>query len=305
MIVGPDADSAAEADGPDTTGTPDARLDAAFDAAEAQLRGVVKQVITAARVEIEAAEADIAQREAETAALQAALAAERLHLVADRKELVKHVSVIRERERAVDGAAAEVAELREQATTALATALERSAQLVEQAEAQAAERAASAKAAAEAELSAARDQASATQAQLARRVEAVGVESEAILQRAVDHGLMIVSTAKESAERSKAELREVIVQMQEFLDREETKIELDAEVEIDLRDPLAADPVDTGSDAVLVAAGNTGAADAADLSDASDASGPSADPTDPSDVHVADAVRRAVRDWSVARGSAD
>ena len=310
MMVEDDAGSDAQADDPDE------RLNALLEGAQAELRRVVQQVVAAARNDVEAAAEAVAERETEVAALQAAVAAERLHLVADRKALVKDVTEIRERERAVGVAEAEVAQLRDQATVELANALERSAQLIEQAEINAREHEARSRAKAEAELRSAREKVADTHAHLARRLEAVGTESEAILQRAVDRGLIIVSEAEASAERSKAELRKIVEQIQQYLDREKMQIELETETQIDLRDPPAAAPVTkntlleppvptpeppepTEAAPVLVPFSVSSAAAKVDP--------PTPEPSDveADEDRVAEIVRRAVRKWSVSTRSAD
>jgi hypothetical protein len=286
------------------------RLDALVETAHTQLREVVERATAEAQADLEAAIAAVAEREKEIAALLAGVAAERVHLVADRESLEARTADVLERERAVDGAAEEVAELREQATVALASALERAARLTEEAEAQAREHQARARTEIDAERRAARERAEEIHAQLARRLEAVGKESEAILQRAVDRGLMIVSAAEDSAARSKAELRRVVTQIETFLEREPVEIGFDTESRIDLREPAGA----RSEPAPHRAPGNWPESDFEPLpvpSGGADnravAESPADDPqiVDPAEQHVADAVRRAVRDWSVSRNGAN
>jgi hypothetical protein len=257
---------------------PDALLDALLAAAQEQLREVVQRATSAARRDVEAAAASVAAREIEIASLQAALAAERAHLVADREALERRAAEIGERQRAVDAAADEVSQLRERATIGLASALERSAQLVEQAEARA-----------------------------ATRLEAVGAESEAILQRAVERGLAIVSDAEASVERSKSELRQLVGQISEYLEREKLQSELEMETHIDLRgstgvlldpDALHTEGLDpeTTADATVEEL----------PTDASDGSvAETIETIETTEHRVTDAVRRAVRNWSVSRQDAE
>lgn len=277
---------------------PERRLDALLDAAQDQLREVVRRSTAAARDGLAAAAAAVAEREVEIAALQAGITAERAHLVADREALELRTAELLERERAVDAAAADVAELRERATVGLASALERSARLVEEADAHAAERAARAT-----------------------------VEAAAILQRAADRGREIVATAETAAARSKAELRHLVAQIEGYLEREQLQIDLDAELRIDLRDavgtrpepPTAASgpaPDSTGdrdTETVVVPGDWPEAAFAPVLvpsvaSDDGIAHGRADDegPVDAAAEHrVADAVRRAVRGWTAARQDAE
>ena len=282
---------------------PERRLDALIDATHDQLREVVRRSTADAREELAAAAAAVAEREVEIAALQAAITAERVHLVADRDALEVRMAELLERERAVDAAAAEVADLRARATLGLASALERSARLIEEADAQAAERAIRAK-----------------------------VEATATLQRAVDRGREIVATAEAAAARSKAELRQLIAQIEGYIEREQLQIDLDAEPRIELVDrdlhdtdlsamtatrfdvPAAEDEPGSastgeGDDEVVVPGDWPAAAFAPVLvpsavshdGAATDGSGPEA-PIDAAAEHrVTDAVRRAVRGWSAAR----
>ena len=214
----------------------DASLNALLEAAQAQLRDVVEEATSSARKDVEAAATAVAEKEGEIASQQASLASERLQLDADRKVIERHAAEVTERERAATAKEVEVAELKERATSALASALERSAQLVEEAEAKVEEREARSRAEMEEELLAARAQASDMFAQAERRLEAVSKESEATLQRAVDRGLHIVETAEVSADRSKAELQELVTQIEEYLNREKMQFDLEAELQIDLRE---------------------------------------------------------------------
>lgn len=292
------------------------RLDALVETAHAQLREVVERATAEARADLDAASAAVAEREKEIAALQAGIAAERVHLVADRESLEARTAEILERERVVEAAADEVADLREQAAAALASALERAAQLTEEAEAQAREREARARIEIDAERQAARQRAEEIHAQLARRLEAVGKESEAILQRAVDRGLLIVSAAEDSAARSKAELRQVISQIEAFLEREPVEIGFDTEARIDLREPAgeASEPPPPRapgnwpeSDFEPLPVPSSGAEDSAIAgSPAGECQGvDSAGSIGLAEQEVADAVRRAVRDWSMSRKGAN
>lgn len=301
----------------------DASLNALLESAQEELRDVVEKATSSARKDVEAAAAAVASKEKEIAAQQASLASERLQLDADRKVVERHVAELTDRERAATAKAAEVAELKERATTALASALERSAQLVEEAEAKAEEREARSRAEMEEELLAARAQASDMFAQAERRLEAVSKESEATLQRAVDRGLHIVETAEVSADRSKAELQELVTQIEEYLNREKMQFDLEAELQIDLREgagnETAADieksetPATAETAAVLVPfevpseeSQAPRAADAVACEEAVetyfDPDAPEAEAeADDADDRVADAVRRAVRNWSTSR----
>lgn len=287
---------------------PERRLDALLDATHEQLREVVRRSTADAREELAAAAAAVAEREVEIAALQAAITAERVHLVADRDALELRMAELLERERAVEAAAADVADLRARATIGLASALERSARLIDEADAQAAERAVRAK-----------------------------VEATATLQRAVDRGREIVATAEAAAARSKAELRQLVAQIEGYIEREQLQIDLDAEPRIELGDrdlhdidrsdvdlsamaamrfdvTAAEDEAGTastreGDDDVVVPGDWPAAAFAPVLvpsaashdGAATDRSG-SENTIDAAAEHrVADAVRRAVRGWTAAR----
>ena len=265
---------------------PEHRLDALLDAAQVQLREVVRQATAAAREDLAAAAAAVAAREAEIAALQAGMTAERAHLVADREALELRAAEIGEREGAVELAAAEVAELRERATLGLASALERSARLVEEAEAQAEERAARAR-----------------------------IEADATLQRAGDRARDIVATAAAQAARSKAELRRLVAQIEGYVEREQLQIELDGDVPHVAEPPVEAShvaetpPVEESAvpgewpaaafAPVLVPSGGP------DHVAATDGPGPDRSVDVSAEHRVADAVRRAVRGWSAARQDAE
>jgi hypothetical protein len=308
-----------------TDGT-DASLNALLEAAQEQLRGVVEQATSSARKDVEAAAAALAERESEINGLEASLTSERLQLAADRENLERHVASVTERERAAAATSTETAELKERTTAALANALERSAQLVEEAEARVEESETRSRAEIEAELLSARAEATEIEAQAARRLEAVGNESEATLQRAVDRGLKIVSTAEVSAERSKAELRQLVSQIEEYLDREKMQIDLEAELQIDLRQeateetianldwaktlaPAEVTPVLVAAEASTDEAQAPRAADAVACDPAVEAyfepDAPKAAIEDAADDRVADAVRRAVRNWSESRQQAE
>jgi hypothetical protein len=126
---------------------------------------------------------------------------------------------------------------------------------------------------------------------------------------------MIVSAAEDSAARSKAELRGVITQIENFLEREPVEISFDTESRIDLRESTGA----RSEPAPHRAPGNWPESDFEPLpvpSGGADnravAGSPAGEPqivdpqiVDSAEQHVADAVRRAVRDWSVSRNGAN
>jgi hypothetical protein len=301
-------------------------LNALLEAAQHQLRDVVEQATSSARKDVETAAVVLEEREKEIAALQATLSAERLRLATGSDNVAQRVAEVTERQKAVDAQALEVESLKERATKVLADALERSARVIEEADARVEENEAQSKAEIERELLAARAQASDVYAQADRRLEAVATESEAMLQNALDRGVKIVSIAEVSAERSKSELRQLVTQIEEYLTREKMQIDLESELQIDLRgatdedadsadsatdmtgdlDPVDVSPLLAGSELSLEESQRPDAVACEDaMEHYFEPSGPETSVEAESSDRVADAVRRAVRNWSTSRPEAD
>jgi hypothetical protein len=304
----------------------DASLNAVLAAAQEQLRTVLEEATSTARHDVKAAAAEVAAREAEIENLRATVLAEHVSLDAQRAALENQITITDELRRAAEAQTAEAKELNHRATKSLADALERSAQVVEEAEARVQADEEKSKARIERDLHDAKLRAAEIHTQAARRLEAVGVESEAMLQRAVERGHAIVETATSSAKQSKADLLELVKRIQEYLDTEVTPaIDLDAALAIDVRSEV--EPVEAESGTVTLFPGRVDASSESDdeprpfeavadetameayfnpsvaAGDDAVEEGEDAEEATP-DERVADAVRRAVRSWGSTRQEA-
>jgi len=330
-------------DSTETAAATEESLNAVLEAAQQRLRDVLEQATSTVRHDVESAASAVAQREAEIAERQASLTEEGSRLEAERADLAERIAAVNELRTAADTQLKEAAELNDQAAGALADALERSASVVEEAQARIRADESTAKAQREAELLDARNHAAEIHAQATKRLEAAGLECEAMLKQAVDRGLGIVSIAQASADQSKADLRQVVERIEEYLRQEtSTDLDLEAELDIDLRsstdsedtdesepanvapllgqvdesgeqdEPLRAaeavaqeESLDAYFDAsVTVDDGSTEDESAEDESTEDESAEDESTEDDADDQRVANAVRRAVRGWSSARQEA-
>lgn len=304
--------------------------------AQNQLRDVIEKATSEAREDVEAAAAAVAAREQELSALESSLLSERATMQAQWDSVSERAATIAEREREVEAQIEETELLRDRAAQTIADALERSAQMIEEAETRVTEEEAASRARMEAELEAARTKAEQVHEQAKKRLEAARAESAVTLQRAAERSVGIVAAAEASVERSKAQLRQLVERIQQFLDwQETTALDLDAELDFDVRagfESVSAKTVEPGAEEAPagVAEAPAGAeehhvgvapalgaidvsANGADQevagvvagsetteSDVEGADQP-ADEAESSDERVAKAVRRAVQGWSSTR----
>ena len=240
-----------------------------LEGVRAQLRDAIEAANRAASQQVASAAEAVAAREAAVTERENELAAETERLQADRISLTERLAEANELRRQVDADLAEASGLKERASSSLADALERSAQLLEETQARVREE----ETRLEAQVRAAEERAAELEEQAETRLEAARTEAAALLERAVERSLAIVAEAEDDADRLRGPLRELSGQIESFLEWEagessETNEPADpAPAEIDLRSP---------SDDDAETAGEDGA----------------------DDTRVVDAVRRAVRGWA-------
>lgn len=220
--------------------------------AQNQLRDVIEKATSEAREDVEAAAAAVAAREQELSALESSLLSERATMQAQWDSVSERAATIAEREREVEAQIEETELLRDRAAQTIADALERSAQMIEEAETRVTEEEAASRARMEAELEAARTKAEQVHEQAKKRLEAARAESAVTLQRAAERSVGIVAAAEASVERSKAQLRQLVERIQQFLDwQETTALDLDAELDFDVRagfESVSAKTVEPGAE---------------------------------------------------------
>ena len=305
--------------------SPTAGLDAAIESAQQHLRGVLEQATNTARDEVSLAAAALIEREAALEKLEATALAEKTSLDLQREEVLERLAAASARQRLSESQLEEANNLNDRASETLAGAMERSAVMMEETEKRIEDDEARAKAMCAIELDEAKSAAAAIHKQAASRLEAVSAETEVVLKRAVDRAREIVAMAQKDSERSKAELRGIVSHVEEFLKRVPASPEFDlAEelsidvrsggVELDENDPEHAETSDDDGAELeesqpLVSVGTAEASEEIAADQAMDAyfngHEAAAEPVDEEKPQiVADAVRRAVKEWSTSRQKA-
>lgn len=326
--------------------SPTAGLDAAIDAAQTRLRGVLEEATAAARQEVDAAAAAVVERETRLQEAEATVLAAQKSVEIQRGEITERLGTAAARQRLAESRLEEASVLNDRASKTLAEALERSSVMIEEAELRIREDDARAKAMIEIQMEEARAAATAIHKRAAGRLEAVAAESEVVLKRAVERGQQIVSKAEEAAEDSRSQLGELVAHIEHVIKTVQPMpdFDLEAELAIDLRPPHTdlpveaavspapervtetdADPVtvtEMDADPVTVTVTDADGEEAENVDEWA-AAVPSAAPIadeaameayftpgevaeteagdDAPQQDVADAVRRAVKEWSSAR----